>query len=274
MPAGAKQRDLRVREDNPALGVEPPDRGTRKGKQFLYPSEFGLIAQNDRIPRAWQRFIALALYLFPRAGELEALEWEDVDLERGVVHVHRSIDRARGSTKSTKTGSPRRFNVEPAALPLLRKMHEERTGDGVVLERMPRHRDLAEGLRTYLEVAGVKRPELFTTDKTRKAITFHDLRATGLTWMAIRGDEPLRIMQRAGHESFATTQLYVREAEAIREGFGEVFPPLTSLIETSPTGERAKIGPRRRDLERLKRGVSRRYVAGSTGLERERRKRV
>ena len=146
-------------------------------------------------------------------------------------------------------------------------MHEERTGDGVVLERMPRHRDLAEGLRTYLEVAGAKRPELFTTDKTRKAITFHDLRATGLTWMAIRGDEPLRIMQRAGHESFATTRLYVREAEAIREGFGEVFPPLTPLLEPSPTGDRSKIGPRRRDLERLKRGVSRRYVAGWTGLE-------
>ena len=69
------------------------------------------------------------------------------------------------------------------------------------------------------------------------------------------------------HESFATTQLYVREAEAIREGFGEVFPPLTSLIEPSPTGERAKVGPRKRDLERLKRGVSRRYVAGWTGLE-------
>jgi integrase len=118
------------------------------------------------------------------------------------------------SSRATATRLSRRFNVEPAPLPLLKKMHEERTGDGVVLERMPRHRDLAESLRTYLEVAGVNRPELFMTDKTRKAITFHDLRATGLTWMAIRGDEPLRIMQRAGHESFATTQLYVREAEA------------------------------------------------------------
>jgi hypothetical protein len=79
-------------------------------------------------------------------------------------------------------------------------MHEERTSDAAVFARMPRHRDLAEGLRTYLEVAGVKRPELFTTDKTRKAITFHDLRATGLTLMAIRGDEPLRIMQRRSRE--------------------------------------------------------------------------
>jgi hypothetical protein len=44
--------------------------------------------------------------------------------------------------------------------------------------------------------------------------------------MAVRGDEPLRIMQRAGHTDFRTTQLYIREAEAIRDGFGEVFPSL------------------------------------------------
>lgn len=59
-----------------------------------------------------------------------------------------------------------------------------------------------------------------------KAAGFHDLRATGLTWMAVRGDEPLRIMQRAGHEDFATTQIYIRTAEAVRDGFGAPFPPL------------------------------------------------
>ena len=107
----------------------------------------------------------------------------------------------------------------------------------------------------------------FTTDKTRKAITFHDLRATGLTWMAIRGDEPLRIMQRAGHENFQTTQLYVREADAIRDGFGEVFPPLTPLLEPRTGSQWSTMGPRRRDLESRKRGASRRYVAGWTGLE-------
>ena len=34
---------------------------------------------------------------------------------------------------------------------------------------------------------------------------FHDLRGTGLTWMAIRGDDPLKIQQRAGHTSFEMT---------------------------------------------------------------------
>jgi hypothetical protein len=74
-------------------------------------------------------------------------------------------------------------------------------------------------------------------------------------------------MQRAGHESFQTTQLDVREADAIRDGFGEVFPPLTPLLHPQPGSQWSTIGPRRRHLDRLKRGVSRRYVAGWTGLE-------
>ena len=44
--------------------------------------------------------------------------------------------------------------------------------------------------------------------------------------MAVRGDEPLKIKQRCGHTTFSTTELYIREAEAVREGFGAVFPTL------------------------------------------------
>lgn len=56
------------------------------------------------------------------------------------------------------------------------------------------------------------------------------MRATGLTWMAVRGDEPLKMMQRAGHTNFQTTQIYVRTAEAIREGFGAPFPALPAEL--------------------------------------------
>ena len=40
-----------------------------------------------------------------------------------------------------------------------------------------------------------------------------------------RGDEPLRIMHRAGHKDLTTTMGYVREAENLRAGCGTVFPP-------------------------------------------------
>jgi hypothetical protein len=46
--------------------------------------------------------------------------------------------------------------------------------------------------------------------------------------MAIRGDDPLK--SRAGHVDFGTTQGYIREAEAVRAGFGDVFPPLPASL--------------------------------------------
>lgn len=92
-----------------------------------------------------------------------------------------------------------------------------------------------------LKRAGLERADIHTADETRKPLSWHDLRATGLTWMAVRGDEPLKIMQRAGHTDFATTQLYVREAEAVRDGFGDVFPELPD--ELLPTPEDDSIVP-------------------------------
>jgi hypothetical protein len=91
-------------------------------------------------------------------------------------------------------------------------------------------RNMARKLRRYLKIAGVTRPELHEGSPTRKQLTWHDLRATGITWMAIRGDDPLKIKQRAGHTTFSTTERYIRQAEAVREGFGEVFPELPECL--------------------------------------------
>lgn len=126
---------------------------------------------------------------------------------------------------------------------------------------MPRIDKLSMGLRERLEAAGVTRPELFSDDATRKHMTWHDLRATGITWMAIRGDDPIRIQRRAGHKSFTTTEEYIREAENVREGFGRVFPPLPAGL-LWPT-----IGPRisRSSAEAIEN--TRKSLVRATGFE-------
>jgi hypothetical protein len=48
--------------------------------------------------------------------------------------------------------------------------------------------------------------------------------------MAARGDDPLRIMQRAGHADFETTKIYLRDAENLSAGFGSVFPALPDRL--------------------------------------------
>ncbi len=240
MLQGAKRVDLCVRDDNPADGVAGPDEGAKKAKQYLYPSEFLTLVSCDRVPIRWRRLFALAAYTYTRPGELAALEWGDVDLEHGTIHVHKSIDRVRKSdVGSTKTETARRVPIEPELLPLLRVLRERAGGKGAVCS-MPSPGMLSRKLRLYLERAGVTRPELLVPTPTSKAMTFYDLRATGITWCAVRGDDPLKIKQRAGHQAFATTEIYIREAENIRAGFGVPFPTLPEgLMDKGPEKARA-----------------------------------
>jgi integrase len=227
----AKNRELRVREDNPCLGIAPPDRAAPKAKQYLFPSEFARLVACPKVPVFWRRAFALTTYLFLRASELEALGWDDVDFEHGKVHVHRSLKRYTRVDKATKTGSTRRFTVERALLPLLSAMKNETGGRGRILGDLGLDKyGLSRSLREYLAVAGVDRPELFTNDRTRKWITFHDLRATGITWLAVQGVDPLKIKQRAGHAHLSTTEKYIRVAEELRPGFGTPFPALPPSI--------------------------------------------
>lgn len=231
----AKKRELRTRDDNPCRDVQPPERGARKAKQYLYPSEFLKFVSCDDVPLRWRRAVALAVCTFARDGELRALEWGagDIDLEHGVLSITRARNARSGKVESTKSEETRRFALEPALLPLLQAMHDEVDGKGHLLRWHELH--MARGLRRWLKVAKVDRDELHNGSATRKPMTWHDLRATGLTWMAVRGLDPLKIKQRAGHASFSTTELYIRQAEAVREGFGEPFPALPeALVRIAP----------------------------------------
>ena len=189
---------------------------------------------------------------YARAGEVKALTFDDIDLERGIVHIHESVNRLTGQTKTTKTGVTRRIPLEPELWPLFKAMRDEhdremaklgpeqqeRDGKRRLFAWAARDRKLSRQVQHHLKIAGVTRADLFADDASRKPMTFHDLRATGITWCAVRGDDPLKIKQRAGHATFSTTEGYIREAENLGGNFGEVFPPLPPDLTTPP-----RIGP-------------------------------
>lgn len=219
-----KDSTIRCREDNPALGVRGPDRGGEKSKEFLYPAEFLQFYHSEKVPQIWKRAAALAIYTFMRAGELRVLRWEDVDLQHATIHVHRAYDRTTGQAKSTKANIARTLPIHPAILPLLTEMHREAAGRGLVIE-LPSETNMSRMMRRYLERAGLSRAALFSLEETRRPIRFHDLRATGLTWLAVQGSKPLEIQELAGHSDFSTTKRYLRIARAVGgPSFGTPFP--------------------------------------------------
>jgi integrase len=237
--AESKIDALRVRTDNPAEGLPGPERGAEKGKQFLYPDEFTKFVSCVDVPIEWRELVTLAIHLYPRDAELRVLDVADVDLAHGTVHINKALDRRSGQIKATKGLRNRYVPIEPTVLPLLKAMAKTDRDGTRLITTFPSFRDMARGLRRWLKRAGVTRQELHVGTPTTVRLTFHDLRATGLTWMAVRGDDPLKIQRRAGHKDLEVTQRYIRLAEDLRNGFGKPFPALPSAALPSfpSTGE-------------------------------------
>jgi integrase len=254
----SKDDAIRCRDDNPASNVRGPDAGDKVDLQYLFPSEFSQVMASTAVPIEWRRAIAIAVYLYARVGELRALTWDDVHLDQAFVHVTKSIDAVTGKVKTTKTKCPRKVPIEPHLVPLLRAMKQESGGTGPVL----RHTSMlqqADGFRSQLRASGVQRAALFHKGPSVRPIRFHDLRATGITWRAVRGDTLLEIKRHAGHQRTETTERYIREADDLRGNFGAPFSPLpASLI--SPIGSR--FGSHFQKVPK-----TRRFFVGHEGLE-------
>ena len=229
----SKNKALRVRRDNPCGGVEPPDRGASKQKQWLYPDEFSKLVSDKALPLRWLRFYALLTYTYLRPNELAALLWQDVDVDTGIIHVSKAWNFDKGEPKPyPKSAAGVRFvPIEAELVPLLVSLKEGAEETDRVLPNLPPPEDWAATFRAHLTRAGISRAALFEDSETVKQITLYDLRASGITWRTLRSDDARLIQRAAGHERYSTTEGYVREAEIFKGRVGAPFPPLPpSLI--------------------------------------------
>lgn len=233
--ASAKRASgLRVRDDNPAAGVAGPTKGITKIKPVLRPSEIVKLLSCTDVPIDRRHVYATAIYSAMRQGELRALRVGDIDLDAMQISVTRQ--RKNGKEKArTKTGRARRVAIEPNLVPLLRALTEGRPADAFVL-RVTAHNRCASHLRSDLLTAGVDRTALHVETPTTAHLTFHNLRDTCLTHMAVRRDPPQDVQWRAGHTTLAMTEKYIAQARyEAGPSFGTPLGPIpTALIHPDP----------------------------------------
>lgn len=222
--ASSKDLAIRVREDNPARDVKGPDRGDERAGPYLFPSEFLALMRCSAISLRRRRMYALATYLYLRGSELEGLLCGAVDLTHGIVSIH--VTKRSRLSGSTKSGVVRLVEIEPTIRPLLEMLVDPDEPE-LRVTWTNHHSERAWQLRLDCQAAALKREALYVDDHARRPLVFHDLRATGITWRAVRGDAAERIKAAAGHTEWETTQGYVREALAVPTAmFGQPFPEL------------------------------------------------
>lgn len=244
---GSKQRDLRVRTENPCVGVLAPEGGESRRKVWLYPSELSKLLACDSVPLEWRELYCVAAYIFARPAELAELRWRDCDLATGHVHISRAIDWQSEEAKEPKTRNGVRTVPIPATLlPLLERMRVGASDDALVVPAMLKagKRDAASILRKHLALAGVNHPRLFRDDETFMPVGFRSFRDSGITWLAIEGVALAKMQRRAGHDHISTTLGYVKAAEDFSaEGIGVPFGPLPSAMLGSVTASVTKATP-------------------------------
>ena len=230
--ANSKRRDLRVLTSNPALGIRPPERGAAKTKVYPYPGEFLSVVACADIPLPWRELHAIAAYTYARPGELQVLEWSDVDLDDRKIRITRAWDYKNDRIKSTKTGEARTIPIEANLLPLLVRMRKRDRGRGLVVPALASANDnkLAIIMREHFETAGCARARLTVRSAVELRLRFRSWRDAGITWAIVRGDDLVKVQRRAGHRLIATTMRYIVEAENAGASFGVPFPPLPACL--------------------------------------------
>jgi len=171
----------------------------------------------------WYPHWVLALYTGMRNGELYALTWDKVDLEKCNAKVDCSWNNKDGF-KSTKSGDDRIVSLAPNLIPILAELKLKNSDSKFVLPRIDKwdRGEQARELRMFLMGLGLP------------VVRFHDLRASWATVMLGRGIEPIKVMFMGGWKNLETMMIYMRKAGIAIQGITDSL----DLHNTSTGGAR------------------------------------
>ena len=203
-------------DENPAGRVKHPPRAERAKRAVWTPAQISrAIAEASRnrvrIPAALAGFCGL------RRSEVCALQWSDVDLERGLLAVRHSVEQTRsvGGRPSLHFGppkSPRARRVVPVPrhlVDLLVAHRREQDAMHLAAGRRWNARDLVccrpDGEPTRPQTLTTTWAAFVADHHLEPRLDFHGLRRSYISGLHDRGASDRLMMDWAGHESVQTT---------------------------------------------------------------------
>jgi len=160
----------------------------------------------------FEALYVLAVTTGLRRGELLALRWDDLDLERSTLRVARSLTREKGrylmGDTKTKKGR-RRVNLTPRTVAALKAHRKRQLEERVRLAGLYEDRGLVFSTGTGAVVSPENLVKRSFKPLLKRAslpeIRFHDLRHTCATILLGRSVHPKLVQELLGHATVAMT---------------------------------------------------------------------
>ena len=180
-------------------GASQRDSRHRVERRVLAPDELWALAA--AMPERYRAAVVVSFLSGLRAGELFALQRKHVDLGAGTVRVEQSLARSGTGDVGRFSATKSRAGVRTVALPTV--------AVEALAEHMarftPERRDaLVFGTASGRPLTSGNRSTMFARARHaigRDDLTWHDLRHSALTLVALTGATLPELMQRAGHST-------------------------------------------------------------------------
>jgi integrase len=191
--------------DNPAQGVELPEKKAAREKHVLSPQQIRALLMLLKEP--CRTMLLLGVLTGLRIGEILGLRWKDVDFTLGELRVEQAVYRGTVGTPKTK-GSRRVLPLPEAVMISLRPLQGSASEDSLVFrtEENTPYRD--NNLRhRELKPAGVKIGAPW--------LSWHTLRRTHATLLQTAGGSLKDASAQLGHSKLSTThEIYTQPLPA------------------------------------------------------------
>lgn len=240
---------------NPVAKLERGERPKIESREMRVLDTDGIARMLEASPKRYRALLATAVFTGLRQGELLGLQWADVDLEAGVLHVRKQADRHGNRVEPKTQQAVRDVGLMPALVQTLRA-HKERA----FAHRLAKPTDyvfasetgtplhyrnvVRRGLDKAAEEAGLvssaqERKRAKTEGRDVESLRFHDLRHTFASLLIAQGLNVTFVSRTLGHSSpNVTLNVYAhlfdrfeheqRAKDAMEAAFGGVLAAVGS----------------------------------------------
>ena len=174
----------------------------------------------------WYPIVAMGIFTGIRSGELYAMKWDSIDLERRLIKVHKSWSRRSGLKNTTKGHADRLVVISSDLAPLLQELRRKNPEADFVLPRVKSWGNGEQAKQLKRKLRELKIPE----------VNFRDLRATWTTLLRNHGANDAQIQKMGGWRRSETMDIYNRSAGIDITGSMDGFCILSKRVPRYPSG--------------------------------------
>lgn len=181
--------------ENPIKAVRLTRPNNQRERFLSFQEAETLLTELQRVSPLVHDIALLSLHTGMRAGEIFNLRGQDLDFGNRLIHI-----------ADPKNGESRKAYMTDACFAMLKRRNPANPNDFVFSDR--RHKGKIQGVsKTFAKVVDRLGFNKGIEDRRRK-ISFHSLRHTFASWLALQGESIKTLQELLGHKTLAMTSRY------------------------------------------------------------------